>query len=266
MAKPMHVVDAFCDAPFHGNQAAVCILDGPASEAWMQQVAAEMRHSETAFIEPQDDEGVWPLRWFTPAREVDLCGHATLSSAHTLWDAGLLPLDAPAKFSTRSGLLTCTRNEDGSISMDFPAPTEEPATPPAGLVEALGVSPVSVHEASNNNWVIELADADAVRNCTPDFLALRQVSDTHAFGITAPGDDGFDVITRYFAPAWGIDEDPATGSWQTNLAVHWAERRGPSTTTYQASARGAQLAAELKGDRVVVTGRGVTVLRGELDA
>ena len=266
MPVPLFVVDAFTDTAFAGNPAAVCILDGPADAEWMQRVAAEMKHSETAFLDPGPDG--WHLRWFTPAREVDLCGHATLASAHVLWTEGHLAVDAPVRFDTRSGILTCTRHADGRIAMDFPAAPTTPGDAPDGLFDALGIAPTTVHHATNENLLVELPDAAAVRALTPDFAKLLRVSGRHGYIVTATADDGddADVVCRYFVPAWGIDEDPATGSVQCTMAPYWSDRFGPKTRTAQVSERGAVLEAELKGDRVVVSGQAVTVVRGTLDA
>lgn len=257
------VVDAFTDRPFAGNPAAVCIMDSPAEAAWMQAVAAEMNLSETAFLHPEGD--AWRLRWFTPTQEVDLCGHATLASAHRLWETGALVPDADAVFETRSGRLTC-RRDGRSIAMDLPVLPAGPAEAPGGLFEALGTDPVPVHEAANGNLLMELPTADAVRALRPDFSALLRVSGRHGYIVTAAaGEEDLDFVCRYFVPAWGIDEDPVTGSAQCTLAPYWAKRLGRTLLrSRQVSARGGDLEATLGDGRITLRGRAVTVWEGDL--
>ena len=262
MSHPIYTVDAFTDRPFAGNPAAVCLLDDSRDAAWMQDVAREMNLSETAFLRRRDD-GSFDLRWFTPAIEVDLCGHATLASAHVLWEAGRLPPGRPALFHTRSGLLTAERR-DGAIEMDFPATPASQVVPPDGLIEALGVRPVSV--ASNRmDYLVELADEAAVRAVTPDLRALKAVR-ARGIIVTARSDDArYDFVSRFFAPAAGVDEDPVTGSAHCCLAPFWGARLGKTKLSgYQASARGGTVGVELRGDRVILSGHAVTVMRGEL--
>jgi PhzF family phenazine biosynthesis protein len=256
-------VDAFASAPFTGNPAAVCVLETKAEAGWMQAVAAEMNLSETAFLHPLDaaDAARFGLRWFTPTVEVDLCGHATLASAHVLWETRRLSVDTPARFDTRSGTLTATSaGED--VELDFPADPVTPADPDPGVVDALGVSPREVSRG-RIGWMLELADERAVRAAQPDFARLA------AFDVavlTAPSDDqGFDFVSRCFGPKFGIDEDPVTGSAHCALGPYWAERLGKTELTgYQASARGGVVRVRLDRDRTRLAGRAVTVARGEL--
>lgn len=259
--QPIVVVDAFADRPFTGNPAAVCVLDGPRDEAWMQALAREMNHSETAYLHPEGDG--WRLRWFTPAVEVDLCGHATLAAAHVLWEEGRLPADAEARFDTRSGRLVC-RREGGWIGMDFPALPPAAAPPPDGLVEALGAAPTWVGR-SRFDYLVEVASEAEVRALRPDLARLRGV-ETRGVIVTAPASmEGADFVSRFFAPAAGVDEDPVTGSAHCVLAPHWAERLGRAALVgFQASARGGFVRVAAEAGRVRLGGRAVTVLRGTL--
>jgi PhzF family phenazine biosynthesis protein len=258
---PLFHVDAFASGPFAGNPAAVCLLEAPADPAWMQAVGAEMNLSETAFVHRLDGEGRFGLRWFTPSVEVDLCGHATLASAHVLWETLRLPVHTAAQFETRSGVLTATRSGD-EVELDFPSDPVEPAAPEPGLLDALGVAAEAV-SSGRIGWVLELADAGAVRDTEPDFARLEP------FGIavvTAPSDvPAYDFVSRCFGPKFGIDEDPVTGSAHCALGPYWAERLGKSELTgYQASARGGVVRVRTAGDRTILGGRAVTVMRGEL--
>jgi PhzF family phenazine biosynthesis protein len=262
-ARPLQVVDAFTTAAFRGNPAAVVLLEAAADDAWQQSVAAEMKHAETAFLVPRDD-GAFDLRWFTPAAEVDLCGHATLASAHALWDWGTLERATPARFHTRSGMLTCAAR-DALIEMDFPATPALPADEVPGLFDALGVRAPETYR-SDFYALVELASADAVRAVAPDMGKLVSV-DLRAVIVTAVDDgDDHDVISRMFAPRMGIPEDPVTGSAHCVLAPHYAPRLGPELRAYQASARGGVVRTRLDGDRVALGGEAVTVVRGELVA
>jgi len=261
MPRPLFIVDAFADAAFQGNPAAVCLLDAPAPAEWMQQVAAEMNLSETAFLDSRDDG--WNLRWFTPTTEVDLCGHATLASAHALWETGRLAADAAARFYTRSGELIATRNGK-DITLDFPATPPEPADAPDGLIDALGIEPQHVGR-SRFDYLIEAADAATVRSLAPDFTALGRV-DARGVIVTSRGDgSGADFVSRFFAPAAGVNEDPVTGSAHCCLAPYWSDKLGRADLVgYQASRRGGTVRVYTDGDRVRLSGRAVTVLRGEL--
>jgi len=256
-------VDAFTSAPFAGNPAAVCVLSAPRDEAWMQSVANEMNLSETAFVERRAAGDGYGLRWFTPAVEVDLCGHATLASAHVLWETGLLDLDAEARFHTRSGVLTAARAGEW-IEMNFPATPDQPTEPPAGLVDALGVRPRYVGK-SCFDYIVELEHEASVRDVRPDFARLRAIEARGAI-VTSPGNgSSVDFVSRYFAPAFGIDEDPATGSTHCCLGPFWAARTGRREfCAHQISRRGGILKVSVDGDRVRLAGRAVTVLRGTL--
>lgn len=253
-------VDAFADRPFTGNPAAVCWLEQEADAKWMQAVAAEMNLSETAFARRVEDG--YELRWFTPTVEVDLCGHATLATAHALWSAGVAPPE-PLRFHTRSGLLACTQAGD-FIELDFPATPAVPVAPSALLVDALGVEPQLVGKSKFYTLVV-VDSPDVVRAVRPDFRKLGEVP-TLGVIVTAASDDArFDFISRFFAPALGVDEDPVCGSAHCCLAPYWGERLGKtSLMAFQASARGGVLRLRLNGDRVVLGGQAVTVWQGEL--
>jgi PhzF family phenazine biosynthesis protein len=262
MALRILQVDAFTSRPFAGNPAAVCILPEPRPDAWMQHVAEEMNLSETAFLVKQADG--FNLRWFTPAVEVDLCGHATLASAHVLWETGALEPGEQARFHTRSGLLTADQRGD-FIELDFPAMPEKESTVPRGLMEALGVQPHYLG-ISRFDILVQVESEAVVRSVDPDFARLRQVS-VRGVIVTARATSSteYDIVSRFFAPAVGIDEDPVTGSAHCCLAPFWARRLGkPDLVAYQASARGGVLRLGLRGARVLLGGQAVTVLEGEL--
>lgn len=263
MSLPLFQVDAFTDRPYAGNPAAVCLLDGVREGAWMQQVAREMNLSETAFLTPRAD-GSFGLRWFTPAKEVDLCGHATLASAHVLWETGALAPDKPAYFHTRSGRLTCARREDW-IEMDFPAEPVEACEAPDGLAEALGAAPQFVGRNRMDLFVL-LDDADAVRRLAPDMQRLAAI-DARGIVATASTDEGagYDFVSRFFGPRVGVPEDPVTGSAHCGLGPFWTDRLGRDQLVgRQVSTRGGTVRVQTKGDRVVLGGQAVTVLRAEL--
>jgi PhzF family phenazine biosynthesis protein len=261
MGTPLAIVDAFTAQSFGGNPAAVCVLARAADEDWMQRVAAEMNLAETAFLAPRADG--WALRWFTPVVEVPLCGHATLASAHFLWESGRLPPGEPAVFHTRaSGVLRCTRS-DGWIHMDFPARPVTAAPLPAGVAAALGAAPAFTG-AAGEDFLVELADAAAVRKLAPEHAALARLLAAGVV-VTAPGDDGYDVVSRYFAPGYGITEDPVTGAAHCMIAPHWSARLGRTELRcWQASRRGGEVRVRHDGERVRLTGQAVTTLRGEL--
>ena len=261
MVIPISIVDAFTDKPFAGNPAAVCLLAEPAAERWMQQVAGEMNLSETAFLHLQADG--FHLRWFTPTVEVDLCGHATLASAHALWDAGRLRPEQQARFYTRSGLLTAEHRGDW-IEMDFPATPAEPIAAPAGLVQALGVEPVFAGK-TRFDYLIEVASEGIVRNLRPDFRALAAAGVRGVIVTSQSASPDFDFVSRFFAPGSGINEDPATGSSHCCLGPFWKDRLDKAEfLAYQTSARGGVLRVRVAGARVILGGKAVTVLRGEL--
>jgi PhzF family phenazine biosynthesis protein len=263
---PLIQVDAFTDKPFGGNPAAVCLLESRRDERWMQNVAREMNLSETAFLSPNGDG--YDLRWFTPTTEVDLCGHATLASAHALWESGRLASDSPARFQTKSGLLTCQRR-GAWIEMDFPSTPPKDSSPPAGLLEALKLQARNTAR-SRFDWLVEVASEAEVRAAAPDFGLLKKVE---ARGVivtsrAVPGRSegkAFDFVSRFFAPAAGVDEDPVTGSAHCCLAPYWRQRLGKDEMVgWQASARGGQVRVKVVGERVLLSGQTVTVLRGEL--
>jgi PhzF family phenazine biosynthesis protein len=260
---PLFQIDAFADRPFAGNPAAVCLLDGPAETAWMQRVAQEMNLSETAFVNREADG--YRLRWFTPVAEVELCGHATLATAHALWETGRLPPGEMARFHTRSGLLTATALE-GWIELDFPALATEPTEAPAGLLEALGAR-ASFVGRSAYDLLVEVASAAEVRMLAPDFGALRLVQARGVIVTSRSDEPRFDFVSRFFGPAVGVNEDPVTGSAHAALGPYWQSRTGKdSFLAFQASARGGVVRVRVAGERVRLAGQAVTVLRGELEA
>ncbi len=261
MPHPFFQIDAFTSEPFSGNPAAVVVLPAAAEAPWMQRVAAEMNLSETAFLVPRPDG--FDLRWFTPAVEVDLCGHATLASAHALWQGGHLAAGEQARFYTKSGLLTATPVGDW-IELDFPATIAEAAEPPAGLLEALGAHARYVGK-SRFDYLVEVADETVVRHLKPDFVKLRTLPVRGVIVTSAATTAGFDFVSRFFAPGSGIDEDPVTGSAHCCLTPYWSRKLGRTAfTARQVSARGGTLRVELVGDRVKLRGQAVTVARGEL--
>ncbi|MGH7675795.1 MAG: PhzF family phenazine biosynthesis protein [Gemmatimonadales bacterium] len=263
MAVPIVQVDAFTATPFRGNPAAVCLLPTPADPRWMQDVASEMNLSETAFLHPMPD-GLG-LRWFTPAAEVDLCGHATLASAHVLWEEGRLGPTAAARFHTKSGLLTARKAAAaGWIELDFPATPAEPAAAPPALATALGVQPCAAGR-TRFDYLIEVDSEDAVRRLAPDFAAIGRLGARGVIVTSRASTDGYDFVSRFFAPGLGIAEDPVTGRAHCALAPWWAAKLGKTEMTgFQASARGGLVRVRVAGERVVLAGQAVTVLRGEL--
>jgi predicted PhzF superfamily epimerase YddE/YHI9 len=265
-AVRIFTVDAFTDKAFAGNPAAVVLLhDDDTAEAddrWMQQVAAEMNLSETAFLMAGPD--AWGLRWFTPAVEVDLCGHATLASAHVLYDIGLAPPDELIRFSTRSGILTAGPGAGGAITLDFPAEPPAAAAPPPGLLEALG-SPAVWTGRNRFDVFVELADEDAVRRLRPDMAALGKIDMRGVIVTATSGEARIDFVSRFFGPAVGVPEDPVTGSAHCALGPFWAGRLGRTALRgRQVSARGGLVGVDVRGDRVGLTGTAVTVLEGTL--
>lgn len=263
MGIPIYQVDAFTDTPFKGNPAAVCVLDSEADAQWMQNLAAEMNLSETAFVRPVENK--WELRWFTPITEVPLCGHATLASAHLLWDSGRADEDAPIVFRTlKSGKLTCVKR-DGWISMDFPKDVPEPRDPPKGMLDALRVASHAVSHC-RFHWLVELPDKESVLSVSPDFAALSRVVDCSVC-VTSVSDDGdpYDFVSRYFAPWAGIDEDPVTGSAHCYLGPYWTQRFGRDQIIgLQASKRSGIVKMHVRDTRVDISGQAVTVFAGEL--
>jgi PhzF family phenazine biosynthesis protein len=263
MPQPIIQVDAFSGRPFAGNPAAVCLTDAPADEEWMQRVAGEMNLSETAFLHPREDG--WGLRWFTPRVEVALCGHATLASAHVLWEEGRLPADAEARFHTASGVLTAARQGEW-ISMDFPANPAEETEAPEGLEEALGAR-LGYVGRSRYDLLVEVETEEVLRALRPDFGLLAGIDARGVIVTTQGADVRYDFLSRFFAPRAGVDEDPVTGSAHCVLAPFWAGRlQRDELTGYQASPRGGVVKVRVAGDRVVLAGQAVTVMRGELVA
>lgn len=255
------IVDAFADQPFTGNQAAVCLLDQAKNEAWLQAFAAEMNFSETAYLEPRNDG--YHLRWFTPSFEVDLCGHATLASAHVLWAEVGYP-NPQIDFMTRSGILIA-RESCGRIELDFPATPPSECAPPVDLLPALGLSAASYIGKSKFDHLVVIDDEQQLRGLTPDFARLKAIK-TRGVIVTAACHQGpYDFISRFFAPSVGIDEDPVTGSAHCCLAPYWAARLGKTTMSgYQASERGGVVRVELSDARALLGGTAFTIVRGEL--
>jgi PhzF family phenazine biosynthesis protein len=261
MALPLFHVDAFADGLFTGNPAAVCLLPGPRPDAWMQQVAAELNLSETAFVHAEGT--AFRLRWFTPAVEVALCGHATLAAASVLWETGRVPAGQAIAFQTRSGVLTASRRDD-LIELDFPLKPADEATPPDGLAAALGAAVVRAGR-SDFDWLAEVESEALLRGLNPDFAALTRLPVRGVIVTSRPSTPGFDFVSRFFAPAVGVPEDPVTGSAHCCLADWWGRRLGKTELVgYQASARGGVVRVRVNKDRVLLGGRAVLVVRGEL--
>ncbi|WP_274555762.1 PhzF family phenazine biosynthesis protein [Streptomyces spiramyceticus] len=267
----IRIVDAFTDRPFAGNAAGVLLLDADSfpDDTWLQQVATEVNHPETAYAHPlpPGGEADWALRWFTPATEVDMCGHATLATAHVLNTTGTAT--GTVRFAARCGILITTAHENGTITMDFPTAPLTPVAVPDGISEALGAQVLSAHDTGPHigDLVVELADERTVRALTPDFAALvahskRGIIATAAAEVPSLG---YDFVSRGFFPRVGIDEDAVTGSAHTALAPFWSARLGRDELTgLQASARSGLVRTSLRGERTLLTGRAVTVIDGEL--
>lgn len=252
----IYQVDAFTQKPFMGNPAGVCFTDTPLDEEFMQNLAMEMNLSETAFLVRQG-EG-YSLRWFTPKSEVSLCGHATLASAHILYETGLLAFDQRALFYTLSGTLYAFRQGD-LLTLDFPAKEDSPIVLPDRLEEALGAKAVYCGK-NKMNIIVELESEQAIYDLKPDFNLLLNYSDVRAVMVTAKGSGRYDFISRFFAPAVGVNEDPVTGSAHCCLVPYWRRKLNKDTfTAYQASPRGGELLLAQKGDRVFISGKAVTV-------
>jgi PhzF family phenazine biosynthesis protein len=264
---PLFKVDAFTDRPFRGNPAAVCVPTKPLDADLMQCIAAEMNLSETAFVGSVEPDGTRGLRWFTPAVEVPLCGHATLATAHVLLNE--LGQDAPLRFQTLSGVLEVDREEGGWLRMDFPADPPEPAVAPAGMLEALGCPAETLSHRAVKGWILRLDSVQEVLEVNPDFTRLGQVevgSSSLGAIVTAPGNEGLDFVSRFFGPWVGVDEDPVTGMAHTILGPYWAAELGKTDmTARQISKRGGELRVRVFGDRVHIAGQAVTVARGNLE-
>jgi PhzF family phenazine biosynthesis protein len=255
-------VDAFTDKPFAGNPAAVCLLAQSKSEVWMQNIAQEMNLAETAFIYPVIDGG-YNLRWFTPTVEVDLCGHATLATAHVLWEISYLTTHEEARFHTKSGLLTAKRKENW-IELNFPAEVAQESETPAGLLEALQVKPLFVGK-NRFDYIVEVESEEVLRNLQPDFKLLATVPARGVIVTSVSANPAFDFISRFFGPASGIDEDPVTGSAHCCLGPYWQQKLNKNTfTAFQASKRGGIVKVKVSDNRVFLTGQAVIILRGEL--
>jgi PhzF family phenazine biosynthesis protein len=258
---PLLLVDAFTDRAFAGNPAAVCLLPQWRDDRWLQSLASEMKQSETAYLVRNADG--FDLRWFTPAVEVELCGHATLASAHALWEEGLANRDAAINFSTRSGILKAARR-DGQIELDFPIKSEEQVEPPPGLLPALGVTAKYVGK-NKFDYLVEVESESVLRKVTPDFRQLGSVPVRGTIVTSRSSDPRFDFVSRFFGPASGVDEDPVTGSAHCCLADFWRKRLGKSEfLAFQASPRGGVIRVKIAGDRVLLGGHAVTITKGEL--
>ncbi|HEX7588556.1 MAG TPA: PhzF family phenazine biosynthesis protein [Anaerolineae bacterium] len=261
MSTPIFQVDAFTNRPFAGNPAGVCLISSPRDEACMLNVAREMNLSETAFVLQQGDG--YNLRWFTPSVEVKLCGHATLASAHILYENGIVSSDEEIRFHTLSDLLTATKDGDW-IELDFPAKHLDVGNAPAELLKALGVKPEYV-AVNQGRYLIEVDSEETVRKLKPDFALLRSMPGRCVIVTSRSDLAEYDFVSRYFAPWIGIDEDPVTGSAHCYLATFWSSKLGKCAfKARQISARGGVLRVRLDGDRVHLGGQAVTVLRGEL--
>ncbi len=263
MSISLFQVDSFTDQAFGGNPAGVCLLDEVHPDAWMAGVAREMNLSETAFLLPEG-EG-YRLRWFTPKVEVTLCGHATLASAHILWEQGILAPDAGATFETLSGRLRAHRLDGGWIALDFPTRPVEPVTAPEGLLKMLGInSPVFVGRYKED-YLIELAEENQVRDAQPDFQGLLKVKTRGVVLTAASSTPQFDFVSRFFAPAVGVNEDPVTGSAHCALTPYWSAKLGkPVLDAYQASERGGVLRVRALGERVSIEGQATTIFEAKL--
>ncbi len=254
-------IDAFTDKPFAGNPAAVCLLPAPRTEEWMQLVAREMNLAETAFLVRTGDG--FELRWFTPLCEVDLCGHATLASAHALWEGGHLRAEETARFHTRSGLLTANQ-ADGRIWLDFPSTPAKPVPPPPDLASGVGVALVSAGRTPFD-YLVEIEGENTLRSLVPDLTALARLPVRGVIVTARSGGGDIDFVSRFFAPAAGVPEDPVTGSAHCALGPYWAAKLGRTElTAYQTSPRGGTVLIRLAGDRVHLGGNAVTVARGEI--
>ncbi len=261
MPQLFHLVDAFTSAAFRGNPAAVYVLDRWPADAWLQAVAREMNQSETAFVVPANSG--YELRWLTPTMEVDLCGHATLASAHVLWTTGIATAESPIAFSTRSGTLTAQQNA-GLIELDFPLLTEHEIAAPPGLTEALGVQPLYVGQ-SRHDLVVQVQSDNQVREAQVNFSLLEKIPARGVILTAQSSDPTFDFVSRFFAPAAGINEDPVTGSAHCCLADFWRRRLSKdSFRAFQASQRGGVVNVRVAGQRAILGGRAVTIARGEL--
>lgn len=263
MSLPIFQVDAFTSEVFKGNPAAVCILAQPAEEAWMQNVAREMNLSETAFVLPRKNG--FGLRWFTPQAEVELCGHATLSAAHVLWETGTVNRSEKIGFHTLSGKLIATWHKEW-VELDFPSAAVVPGDISEEILAALGSVPLCILQ-SGEKWLLEYPDEKDVYDIKPDFAALKQRSGRGLIVTARSEQPGIDFVSRYFAPWIGIDEDPVTGSSHTILGPYWSQKLHKThLVAYQASARGGLLKVRVSAERTYISGQAVTVFSGQLKA
>lgn len=267
MSLPFFQIDAFSSAPFGGNPAAVVLLDEARPDDWLQSVAMENNLSETAFVLPMKS-GTFPLRWFTPTIEVDLCGHATLAAAHALWESETVAANQQIEFETRSGKLSVAKR-DNQIQMDFPITPVTIAEPPAGLLTSFQtngqpLNPVAVLKSAFD-YIVVVDKESTVRNVVVDFRKLATI-DARGVTVTAIADptSAYDIVSRFFAPAAGVDEDPVTGSAHCALIDYWSQKLNHNKLTgFQASSRGGMVKIEKRADRAILTGEAVTVIRGE---
>jgi PhzF family phenazine biosynthesis protein len=260
MMVKLYQVDAFTGVPFRGNPAAVCLLPGPAEKNWMQSLAAEMNLSETAFLVKQ--ENGYGLRWFTPAVEVDLCGHATLASAHVLYEIGKIEPDQETIFHTASGVLKANKRGE-KIELNFPVTPAEEIPEPPGLTAALGVKAVYIGK-SRFDYLVRVNSELEVREANPDIDKLNELG-VRGIMLTSQGEGDYDFISRFFAPGAGIDEDPVTGSAHCCLGPYWGRELGKvEMSAFQASARGGEVGVRLVGERVHLTGKAITIFQADL--
>jgi PhzF family phenazine biosynthesis protein len=267
MRLPLHIIDAFTvrERSFSGNPAAVCLLEKPLEDSLLQQIAQEMNLSETAFLLANSDpsETTYSLRWFTPLMEVDLCGHATLASAHLLWQEGVVAPTKMIQFQTRSGELQAEHSQNG-IVLNFPARPPVKSNPPAGMLEALTITPRYIG-SNGMDYLIEVGSEAELRSLSPDFTQLKRVETRGVIVTCRSENQPFDFVSRFFAPSAGVNEDPVTGSAHCYLAPYWSQKMGKQKfIAYQASARGGILHVELRGERVLLSGKAKTTVRGEL--
>ncbi len=266
----IRVVDAFAGRPFTGNPAGVVLVDAFLDDAWLQSVALEVNHSETAFAHPlpAGQDADWNLRWFTPKTEVALCGHATMATAHVLFSSG--KATDTVRFRTQSGVLTAVKAADGAITVDFPTAELSEVAVPEALPAALGVEPVSAHQVQGiGDLLVELPNEAAVRHLDPDFKALAPLAGRGVLATAAAEDPsrGYDFVSRCFFPRIGVNEDPVTGGAHTAFGPFWSSRLNKDELTgFQASRRTGEVSISVRGERTLLTGKAITVLDGELMA
>ncbi|NLF52189.1 MAG: PhzF family phenazine biosynthesis protein [Leptolinea sp.] len=268
MRNMIYQVDAFTGVPFKGNPAGVYISFSSQPEDWMRMMAREMNLSETAFLSRRaiESEG-YDLRWFTPKVEVDLCGHATLASAHILWEQGFLGVEEEARFHTRSGILTARLLDDDWISMDFPVKRVEPADVPDGLMEGLNINAARFVGSNKMDYLVELDNEEQVRQLEPDHSRLKKVNLRGVIVTARASSSEYDFVSRFFAPGAGVDEDPVTGSSHTALTPYWSKKLGKKEMiAYQASARGGMIRVVDRDERVELRGQAVTVFMAEINS